>query len=654
MTYHKGSTAPASPQGSDQAGQSSGDGSSSASSAPGTSGWQSTVSSNPAPFAMPSGDPNASGADDGGSSGAPSSDGGVGGGGGAGGSGGARTEAAGPSPQAAAAAIAADYQRILGRAPDAEGLATFTQTVLLGRMNLAQVAQTLATSPEARTDLEAVISDVQGRPATAQDDPWIQAQQAALANGSTTLAGVRQDLAGLSGEAGVVAATYQGLVGRAPSAAEIGATEGQLAAGVSLQSIRTTDASSPEAVAQLEAIYQSVLGRQADPSGLAACETELANGGTLAQVREATAQSPEAQADLEAIITDVQGRPATAQDDPWIQAQQAALASGSTTLAEVRQSLAGFSGEAGVVTSMYRGLVGRAPSAAEIGATEGQLAAGVPLQTIRTAGASSPEAVAQLDAIYQSVLGRQADPSGLASSEAALASGTTLSQLRQTTAHSQEAEADLGAVVSSVQGRQASAGDQPWIQAQENAIGAGSTSLLGAKQTLTETTASQTPGGVTLALRGVAYTLPSWHLQQIDFVKQSRDAKDSLRAAFRNVRGSFLKYIATSDVVALQKAGLTPEVIQAMASSGIAPKGYQVHHIIPVAGGGTNDFSNLILIRQEPDHLLITAYQNTMTGALPVGQDLALGWPVPNPPTVIWPDQAGQGALPSATSTSSS
>lgn len=68
----------------------------------------------------------------------------------------------------------------------------------------------------------------------------------------------------------------------------------------------------------------------------------------------------------------------------------------------------------------------------------------------------------------------------------------------------------------------------------------------------------------------------------------------------------------------LQKAGLTPQVIQLMASSRVAPTSYQVHYIVPLAGGGTKGLSNLVLIKNEPDHNLITAYQNSMTSTLSV------------------------------------
>ncbi len=120
----------------------------------------------------------------------------------------------------------------------------------------------------------------------------MEPQQAALANGSARLSGMRQSLATSSGEAGVVTG-----------------------------------------------LYQNVLGRQADVSGLATWENALAGGASLAQVQQTIAQSPEAQNDLDEIISDVQGRQVTAADQPWMEAQEAALGNGSISLGTIRQVL---------------------------------------------------------------------------------------------------------------------------------------------------------------------------------------------------------------------------------------------------------------------------------------------------------------------------
>ena len=485
VTSHKSSTPSASSQGSDQTSQSSSDGSSSTSSAPGTSGRQTTVSSTPPQVLMPSGDPDGSSPDDSGSPGASFSSGGSGGGG----SGGARTEASGISSQAAAAAVTADYQRILGRAPDAGGLASYTQAILLGHMNLVQVAQSMATSPEARNDLKGIISDVQGRQATAGDQPWIQAQEASLGNGGASLSGIRQSLADFPGEAGVIMSMYQGLVDRAPSAAEISATEAQLAAGVSLQTIRTADATSPEAVGRLNGIYQNDLGRQADPSGLANDEGFLAGGGTLPQVADSVAHSPEAAADIGGLVRQELGTP--------------------------------------------------------LGATP------------------------------------------LAGYEDSLAAGETLSSLKST------------------------------IDASKP---------------------------VTSVLHGTTYTLPGWHLQEISYTKRSNESRQALREAFRPVRKAFLKELASTDMSALMAAGLTSDQIARMAS-GRNPQGYEVHHILPLDDGGTNAFNNLVLIRNEPDHYLLTNYQNSITENMKASQTQMLEWPILDQPTLIWPTQPDGGAI---------
>ena len=192
-------------------------------------------------------------------------------------------------------------------------------------------------------------------------------------------------------------------------------------------------------------------------------------------------------------------------------------------------------------------------------------------------------------------------------------------------------------------GRQATAADQPWIEAGEAAFGNDSTSLNGVKQALTQYTAASTPGQVTLALGGVAYAIPGWHMQEISYTKRAPEAREALRTEFQTVRTGFLKSLAANDAEQLRQAGLTDVDLQRMAN-GKVPTGYQVHHILPLDDGGTNDPSNLILIKRQPDHSLLTAYQNTMTPNMIPGQTVELGWPVPVTSTLIWPSLPGAGA----------
>ncbi|WP_317451540.1 HNH endonuclease [Pseudoalteromonas maricaloris] len=47
----------------------------------------------------------------------------------------------------------------------------------------------------------------------------------------------------------------------------------------------------------------------------------------------------------------------------------------------------------------------------------------------------------------------------------------------------------------------------------------------------------------------------------------------------------------------------------AKLADGKVPKGWQVHHKIPLDDGGTNSFNNLVLIRNSPEHSVFTTYQ---------------------------------------------
>ncbi len=92
-----------------------------------------------------------------------------------------------------------------------------------------------------------------------------------------------------------------------------------------------------------------------------------------------------------------------------------------------------------------------------------------------------------------------------------------------------------------------------------------------------------------------------------------------------------MKDLVTDDakLTQLRNAGLTDVDIQKL-TDGFVPTGYQVHHKIPLDGGGTNDFSNLVLIKNDPYHKVITNTQKSLTSELEVGQTITLDdWPIP-------------------------
>lgn len=64
--------------------------------------------------------------------------------------------------------------------------------------------------------------------------------------------------------------------------------------------------------------------------------------------------------------------------------------------------------------------------------------------------------------------------------------------------------------------------------------------------------------------------------------------------------------------------------------AGKVPTGYQVHHKLPLDDGGTNDFKNLVLIKNDPFHKVLTNTQKTLTKDLNVGETMKLEWPIPD------------------------
>jgi hypothetical protein len=70
--------------------------------------------------------------------------------------------------------------------------------------------------------------------------------------------------------------------------------------------------------------------------------------------------------------------------------------------------------------------------------------------------------------------------------------------------------------------------------------------------------------------------------------------------------------------------------------NGLCPDGCQVHHNKPLDDGGTNDFNNLVLIKNDPYHKAVTAYQNSSTAGLNHGECRTIKtWPTFN--TNIYP-----------------
>jgi hypothetical protein len=134
-------------------------------------------------------------------------------------------------------------------------------------------------------------------------------------------------------------------------------------------------------------------------------------------------------------------------------------------------------------------------------------------------------------------------------------------------------------------------------------------------------------------------------MEEISYTKRTDAAVKALRAEFAPVREAFVKDLAENHAAALRDAGMSDEDIAKMASGELRPD-YQVHHKLPLDDGGTNATSNLVLIRKDPDHYLITNYQNELTREMSAGQTRKLEWPMPDSRVRIWPKTPDGGAYP--------
>ena len=139
-------------------------------------------------------------------------------------------------------------------------------------------------------------------------------------------------------------------------------------------------------------------------------------------------------------------------------------------------------------------------------------------------------------------------------------------------------------------------------------------------------------------LRGARVELPGVAVRSISYTKRAPDELRALRNAFDSTeRAGFVRSLANdpAKVAQLRRAGLTDDNIR-MLADGKIPQGWQVHHKLPLDDGGTNDYSNLVLIKNEPYHKVITNAQNAATRGMTEGETrLIEQWPVP--PGFVYP-----------------
>lgn len=94
-------------------------------------------------------------------------------------------------------------------------------------------------------------------------------------------------------------------------------------------------------------------------------------------------------------------------------------------------------------------------------------------------------------------------------------------------------------------------------------------------------------------------TINGFKLIDVEYSVPDKATRKRRHKGFNSVREKFLAHIAKNCQKELRAIGITDKQIEQM-KKGSVPNGYNVHHKLPIHGGGLNEFSNLILMPIPP------------------------------------------------------
>jgi len=143
------------------------------------------------------------------------------------------------------------------------------------------------------------------------------------------------------------------------------------------------------------------------------------------------------------------------------------------------------------------------------------------------------------------------------------------------------------------------------------------------------------PDAPALPMRGGHVPLRNFtYLRNFAYTKRSEADRLKLRNEFNKKHGqreAFLLDLAKDPdkMARMKKLGMSEDNLDRI-KVGLVPKGYRVHHKLPLDDGGDNSFANLVVIQDDPYHLSVTVLQNTSTRALAPNETQVLDWPTIN------------------------
>jgi uncharacterized Zn-binding protein involved in type VI secretion len=132
-------------------------------------------------------------------------------------------------------------------------------------------------------------------------------------------------------------------------------------------------------------------------------------------------------------------------------------------------------------------------------------------------------------------------------------------------------------------------------------------------------------------LRGEDVELPGVRTEEMIYTKRAPAEAKVLRNEFDSkVRGNYLKNLSEGpeNIITLKNSGFTDAEVARMQAGKLPNEDWQVHHVKPLDDGGTNSYDNLVLIRNEPYHKVLTNAQRTLTGKMIPGESKVVEWPM--------------------------
>lgn len=137
------------------------------------------------------------------------------------------------------------------------------------------------------------------------------------------------------------------------------------------------------------------------------------------------------------------------------------------------------------------------------------------------------------------------------------------------------------------------------------------------------------------ALPGKVHDIP---VIDVSYTAVEKKRVKELRRSFGPQRKAFLQNLAKTQAPVLKALGLSDKAIAEMGK-GRAPNGYNVHHKLPLAGGGKNEFSNFILIKNDPYHTDIHKVSDLQICQMQDGETKTVKMPVPDGSIFIPPSE---------------